>query len=106
MAHYAVLGVPPNATIADIRGGLCATGREQSPVDVVTSAVASSCPEGSSGTHAIETHFSAVLEYVKNSGHGFQLFETSPTTHDLDVAGEAHVMADGQPKGYSMINGA
>merc|ERR1719409_360563 len=85
--------------------GLCATGREQSPVNVDTTAVADSCPAGATGDHAITTHISAALEYVKNTGHGLQLFETNPATHDL-VAGEVTEMADGQPKGYSMINGA
>jgi carbonic anhydrase len=86
-------------------GGLCATGREQSPINVDTSAVADSCLAGSSGTHEIETHFSAALAYVKNTGHGWQLFETSPHTHDLGPGGTVEVMAEGQPKGYSMING-
>merc|ERR1719313_2386658 len=82
-------------------GGLCATGREQSPIDVVTSAVVVG-----DAPPTIETRISAVLKYVKHTGYAFQLFETSPNVHDLDVAGEAHVMVDGQPKGYSMINGA
>jgi carbonic anhydrase len=89
-------------------GGLCVTGHEQSPIDVVTAdAVATNViPSGSSTVDAISTNFGAVLEYVKNTGHGLQLFETSPATHDLNAGGEAHVMAAGQPKGHSMINGA
>jgi carbonic anhydrase len=82
-------------------GGLCATGREQSPIDVVTSAVVVG-----NAPPAIETRFSAALEFVKNTGHGWQLFETSPASHELNEDGEVHVMAEGQPKGYSMINGA
>merc|ERR1719473_2595597 len=89
-------------------GGLCVTGHEQSPVNVVTANAAASniIPAGSDTVPAIETSITAVLKYVKNTGHGFQLVETRPATHKLDDAGEAHVMAAGQPKGYSMINGA
>merc|ERR1719174_286805 len=82
-------------------GGLCVTGREQSPIDVVTSAVVNG-----DAPPAIETRISAVLNYVKHTGYALQLFETSPSTHDLNQDGEVHVMADGQPKGYSIINGA
>merc|ERR1719353_1605200 len=82
-------------------GGLCVTGREQSPIDVVTSAVITG-----DAPPAIETRISAVLKYVKNTGYALQLFETSPSTHELHQDGEVHVMAEGQPKGYSMINGA
>merc|ERR1719506_1701796 len=88
-------------------GGLCVTGHEQSPINVVTAdAVATNViPGGSATVAAISTDISAALEYVKNTGHGWQLFETSPATHDL-VDGKVQVMADGQPKGHSMINGA
>merc|ERR1719353_1976646 len=82
-------------------GGLCVTGREQSPIDVVTSAVVTG-----DAAPAIETRISAVLKYVKNTGYALQLFETSPSTHELHQDGEVHVMADGQPKGYSLVNGA
>merc|ERR1719238_109953 len=82
-------------------GGLCVTGREQSPIDVVTSAVVTG-----DAPPTIETRISAVLKYVKNTGYALQLFETSPATHELNQDGEVHVMAEGQPKGYSMINGA
>merc|ERR1719473_2115359 len=78
-------------------GGLCATGREQSPIDVVTSSVVIG-----NAPPAIDTRLSAALAYVKNTGHGLQLFETSPATHDL-VAGEVKEMAHGQAKGTSMI---
>ena len=64
-------------------GGLCATGHEQSPVNVVTSKAAVAAAPLS-----LETSFSATLEYVKNNGHGVQLFETSPDTHELDTMGE------------------
>jgi carbonic anhydrase len=68
---------------------------------VVTSAVVTG-----DAPPTIETRISAVLKYVKNTGYALQLFETSPKTHDLNDEGEIHVMADGQPKGYAMINGA
>merc|ERR1719238_387556 len=82
-------------------GGLCVTGREQSLIDVVTSAVVMG-----DAPPSIETRISAVLKYVKHTGYALQLFETSPSTHGLDQDGEVHVMAEGQPKGYAMINGA
>merc|ERR1711871_1938016 len=77
-----------------------------------TSEVADSCGSSDDSTQmdssylTIETRISAVLKYVKNTGYALQLFETSPATHGLDQDGEVHVMADGQPKGYAMINGA
>jgi len=81
-------------------GGICVTGTEQSPIDVVTSsAVPTSLPN-------IDTHITAALDYVKNSGHGFQLFETSPDTHGFNAKSAAgEVDATGTPKGYSMIGG-
>jgi len=81
-------------------GGMCVTGTEQSPIDVVTkSAVHTTLPN-------IETKFTAALDYVKNGGHGFQLFETSPATHDFNAtSGAGDVDATGTPKGYSMIGG-
>ena len=82
-------------------GGLCKTGHEQSPVNVVTSKA-----RVADAPLSLETSFSATLEYVKNTGHGVQLFETSPNTHVRDAFGEVDVMVDGQPKGHSMINGA
>jgi carbonic anhydrase len=82
-------------------GGVCVTGREQSPIDVVTSAVVTG-----DAPPAIETRISAALKYVKHTGYALQLFETSPSTHGLTQDGEVHVMAEGQPKGYSIINGA
>jgi len=79
-------------------GGICVTGTEQSPIDVVTSsAVPTSLPN-------IDTHFTAAVDFVKNTGHGFQLFQTSPATHDLNASG-IFVDATGTPKGYSMIGG-
>jgi len=78
--------------------GLCATGKEQSPIDVDTSAVIPA------PLAAISTHFDTTASYVKNTGHGFQLFETSPTAHNL-VNGNLDTVA-GQAKGYSFINGA
>merc|ERR1719238_1606113 len=63
-------------------GGLCVTGREQSPIDVVTSAVVTG-----DAPPTIETRISAVLKYVKNTGYALQLFETSPSTHELHQHG-------------------
>merc|ERR1719482_2131073 len=94
-------------------GGLCSTGREQSPIDVVTSAVADSCgssvgtPTMESSDLTMETHYTAALTYAKHTGYALQLFETSPKTHEFNSAlDEVQVMAEGQPKGYAMINGA
>jgi len=82
--------------------GLCSTGHEQSPIDVVTSEAVTVTGHG---TPTIETFFSAELAWVKNTGHGLQLFETHPETHALDGTDTAST-PDGTPKGYSMINGA
>merc|ERR1719183_3212042 len=92
-------------------GGLCSTGREQSPINVVTADVADSCLGGGDGTMVssamtMETHYTAALSYVKHTGYAFQLFETSPHTHELDTLDEVQVMAEGQPKGHAIINGA
>merc|ERR1719272_2550545 len=97
---------PEGATGADAAaqkatwGGICVTGTEQSPIDVVTkSAVHTTLPN-------IETHFTATLDYVKNSGHGFQLFETKPSTSKFNsTSGAGDVDATGTPKGHSMIGG-
>merc|ERR1719183_755186 len=92
-------------------GGLCSTGREQSPINVVTADVADSCLGSGDGmmvssAMTMETHYTAALSYVKHTGYAFQLFETSPHTHELDNLDEVQVMAEGQPKGHSMVNGA
>jgi carbonic anhydrase len=74
---------------------------------VTANAVASNVvSDGSKTVPAISTHYTAALNYVKNTGYALQLFETSPATHELNMDGEVHVMAEGQPKGYAMINGA
>ena len=81
-------------------GGLCTTGKEQSPINVVSGvAVKTSMP-------VITTHIDTEALYVKKTGHGFQLFETSPKGHTLDSAGSPAATADVHPaKGYSMISG-
>ena len=64
-------------------GGICLTGHEQSPIDVdTTKAVQSNIiPSGAETVPAIETHFTAVLKYVKNTGYAVQLFETRQRLH-------------------------
>eukprot|EP00965_Chrysotila_dentata_P075078 2480538-Pleurochrysis_carterae.AAC.1 len=54
-------------------GGLCATGREQSPINIDThNTFRGPLP-------AIETHIDASASYVKNTGHGFQvIFSRNP----------------------------
>jgi carbonic anhydrase len=77
-------------------GGLCTTGHEQSPINIVTTKVKkASMP-------SIKTSITAQAKFVKNSGHGFQLFETSPQVHDHTGG----VDATGTAKGHSMIGGA
>jgi len=92
-------------------GGLCVAGHEQSPINVVTMDTIKS------GLPTIATHFDTLdtnkagqsvfaMTYVKNSGHGFQIFETSPKGHTLDSTGAPVATADTHPaKGYSMISG-
>jgi len=83
-------------------GGLCATGHEQSPINVVTKDVKQA------PTAAISTHFKARATYVKNTGHGFQLFETSPHSSIYNSSAAIEVSIDdysGSSKGYSMIGG-
>jgi len=83
----------------DTWGGLCATGHEQSPINVVTAdAVTTAMP-------VIATHFDTNASFVKNTGHGFQLFETSPETHEFNVD-TSEVDSIGDSKGYSIIGGA
>jgi len=82
-------------------GPECSAGREQSPINIDTSMVAAS-----GSLPNIQTTFTARLKYVKNTGHGFQLFETSPDTSKLDPDGNnVEVDATGTPKGYSTIGG-
>ena len=83
-------------------GGLCVSGKEQSPIDVVTAdAIKTMMP-------VITTHFDSSLTYVKNTGHGFQLFETSPVKHKFVTGSNAGVADDSAlgAKGYSMIGGS
>jgi carbonic anhydrase len=80
-------------------GGLCVTGHEQSPINVDTKrAIKTALP-------MINTSFDTTLSYVKNSGHGFQLFETSPTLHKWSSGAAAAHDATQGAKGFSMIGG-
>ena len=82
-------------------GGLCVSGHEQSPINVITSStVKASLP-------TIATSFSTKCTYVKNTGRGFQLFETSPVEHKYDKAtGKVVEFDNGQSaKGFSLIGG-
>jgi len=94
-------GKEANATAQEETwGAACADGQEQSPINIVTSAavVSESLPN-------IETHITAQVRYLKNTGHGFQLFETNPSTHGLTRSDQSTVDSRGAPKGYSMIGG-
>mmetsp|Transcript_22436 Transcript_22436/g.42947 ORF Transcript_22436/g.42947 Transcript_22436/m.42947 type:complete len:607 (+) Transcript_22436:61-1881(+) len=101
---YAYAGEPVANEVAQEAtwGGLCTTGKEQSPINVVTSATVKTV------NPVIETHFDTDVSYVKNTGHGFQLFETSPANHSYNAtsAGISEVDNIGGSKGYSFIGGA
>ena len=92
---YAYAGEPVANEVAQEAtwGGLCTTGKEQSPINVVTSATVKTV------NPVIETHFDTDVSYVKNTGHGWQLFETSPHTHGLNELEEVQLMAEGQSGG-------
>mmetsp|Transcript_4354 Transcript_4354/g.8534 ORF Transcript_4354/g.8534 Transcript_4354/m.8534 type:complete len:679 (-) Transcript_4354:298-2334(-) len=75
---------------------LCNSGKEQSPIDIDTSKVVDM------SLKPISSHFDATTEYVKNTGHGFQLYETHPFQHTLGAANTPEVVS-GEDKGYSMI---
>ena len=90
---------------SDVAGseGLCFSGKEQSPIDVVTSKIISTTEP------IITTHIDTVLSYVKNTGYGYQLFETTPQSYRYDVnANTKTSVLDTTPsaKGYSMISGS
>ena len=58
---------------------------------------------------AIETHSSTSASHVKNTGHGFQLFDTAPGPHtynDREADDTSEVDALGGAKGCSVIGGA
>jgi carbonic anhydrase len=81
-------------------GGLCVSGHEQSPIDIVTASVKKA------STAVITTHLSTTASYVKNTGHGFQLFETKPSASRMDDEGTVSVDdTSGSAKGYSMVGG-
>jgi len=84
--------------------GLCITGKEQSPIDVVTKQVVRTT------LPMITTHFDTVLSYVKNTGYGYQLFEMTPQSYRYDATSMVTKtkLLDTTPsaKGYSMIGGA
>jgi len=46
------------------------------------------------------------MKYAKTTGHGFQIFETSPDHHKADGTKEAEFSPSSTPKGSSVINGA
>jgi len=77
---------------------LCVTGHEQSPIDIRTNQVTGD------STASITTHFDAKATYVKNSGHGFQVFETAPNNSGYNVS-TGTVMSEDSQKGHSMIGG-
>jgi carbonic anhydrase len=83
-------------------GGLCVAGEEQSPINVDTSKT------NVAALTDITTHFSTTASYVKNTGHGFQVFETSPNSHvwnSSSMSGSSDQLGH-SAKGYSVIGGA
>ena len=54
----------------------------------------------------ISTHFDTTVSYVKNTGHGFQIFETSPVKHKFLVDAAVADDSGASAKGYSMIGGS
>uniref|UniRef100_A0A7S4BN00 carbonic anhydrase n=1 Tax=Chrysotila carterae TaxID=13221 RepID=A0A7S4BN00_CHRCT len=81
----------------------CGFGRRQSPVDVITKDVASaSVLQG-----VLDPRIQRVPLLMVNTGHGFQLHETSPSHKELvlDTAGYVEA-ATGQSKGYTRIHDA
>jgi carbonic anhydrase len=101
---YAMKGeFKSNATAQAVTwGGLCASGKEQSPINVVTASVQKS--PGKDYTW-ITTAFDTRATYVKNTGYGFQVFETSPTSHAFANGSVSPESIGGSAKGYSMIGG-
>jgi carbonic anhydrase len=83
-------------------GGLCVTGNEQSPINVVTTATSVAA------LTIIETNYSTTASYVKHTGYGWQVFETSPNSHVWNSAtsmGSVDQLGN-SAKGYAMIGGA
>jgi carbonic anhydrase len=83
--------------------GLCFSGKEQSPINVVTNKLISTTEP------VIATHIDTTLSYVRNTGHGFQLFETSTQSSRYDVNTQSKISSldlNAGSKGYSMISGS
>lgn len=83
--------------------GLCVTGKEQSPINIISAEV-----QTTNVLPSISTNITAQLKYLRNSGHGFQLFDTSPQEPEDNTtsSGMDEVDVLGTSKGYSMIGGS
>jgi carbonic anhydrase len=83
---------------------LCTGGKEQSPIDVVTKTVVKTT------LPTIETAIETSLSFVRNTGHGFQLFETSHKESRFnpdDKVNKIKVIDEtASAKGFSMIHGS
>jgi carbonic anhydrase len=100
--RYAALGdtVADDVVQKDTWGGLCATGHEQSPINVVTTEVVRAALP-----RRLVTSLDTKVSYLANKGHGFQLFETHPHRHAF-LAGEVSPVNTGaSAKGFSMMGG-
>jgi len=98
-------GTPSNAADQDRTWASypnCVVGREQSPINVVTSQVAPS--DQLAATDAIRTKLETVPELLYNTGHSFQLHETTPQyTVFADEGGPGSEVATGATKGYTLV---
>lgn len=81
---------------------LCAEGREQSPINIITADAAPS----SVLERAIEPHLATLPVLPRNTGHGFQLHDTSPTHLKTVVENnELKAVETGEPKGHTLLRG-